>query len=83
MNKSDMINLEHFIGQVGVLRIQVGTLRSLLDERFILSKQGSIFLENQLSEQAGIFFENCCASRPRIWEIRLFYHRNRYKSKRK
>ena len=30
------------------------TLRSLLDERFILSEQGSKFLENQLSEQAEL-----------------------------
>ena len=30
------------------------TLRSLLDERSILSEQGSIFLENQLSEQAEL-----------------------------
>ena len=41
------------------------TLRSLLEERSILSEQGGIFLENQLSEQAelseqaGIFFEDC------------------------
>ena len=30
------------------------TLRSLLDERSILSEQGSIFLKNQLSEQAEL-----------------------------
>ena len=30
------------------------TLRSLLDERSVLSKKGSIFLENQLSEQAEL-----------------------------
>jgi len=40
------------------------TLRTLLEERSILSKQGGIFLENQLSKQAklskqaGIPFEN-------------------------
>ena len=31
-----------------------GTLRSLLDERFILSEQGSILLENQLCKQADL-----------------------------
>ena len=41
------------------------TLGILLGEQSILSKQGSTFLENQLSEQAeiseqgGMFFENC------------------------
>ena len=34
------------------------TLKSLLDERSILSKQVSIFLKNQLSEQGGIFLEH-------------------------
>ena len=41
------------------------TLWSLLEDRSVLSEQGSIFLENQLSEQAelsdqgGISFESC------------------------
>ena len=35
-------------------RFTMPTLRSLLDERFILSKQGSKFLENTLSEQAKL-----------------------------
>ena len=41
----------------------IHTIRFLLDERSTLSKHNSIFLENQLSEQAelsnpgGIFFE--------------------------
>ena len=58
------------------------TLRSLLDEQFILSEQGSIFLENQLSEQAefsaqgGIILEQ-------YGEIMPFYLRNINKSKRK
>ena len=30
------------------------TLKSLFDERSILSNQGSIFLENELSEQAEL-----------------------------
>ena len=48
----------------------VRTLRTLLEERSILSEQGSIFLENGLSEQAelseqgGISFKNCSPSRP-------------------
>ena len=48
-----------------LLRNKIVTLRSLLDERSILSEQGSIFLKNQLSEQAelskqgGIFLEHC------------------------
>ena len=42
------------------------TLRTLLEERSILSKQGGIFFENQLSEQAelseqgGMFLEYFC-----------------------
>ena len=32
----------------------LNTLRTLLKERSILSEQGSIFLENQLSEQAEL-----------------------------
>ena len=43
--------------------LSLRTLMSLFDERSILSNQGSIFLENELSEQAelskqgGIFIE--------------------------
>ena len=49
--------------RLGILRT---TLRTLLEERSILSEQGGTFLENQLSEQAelseqgGLFLENCC-----------------------
>ena len=34
--------------------LQQATLRSLLEERSILSEQGGIFLENQLGEQAEL-----------------------------
>ena len=53
-----------------ILQRKVGSLLNVysqdpLEERSILSGQGSIFLENQLSKhddlckQAGIFFEDC------------------------
>ena len=44
-------------------KLRLTTLRSLLDERSILSEQGSIFLEKklskqaELSKQAGIFLQ--------------------------
>ena len=37
-----------------LIKIKIYTLRSLLDRRSILSEQGGIFLENQLSEQAEL-----------------------------
>ena len=39
---------------VGKLPCHSLALRTLLEERSLLSEQGSIFLENQLSEQAGL-----------------------------
>ena len=61
------------------------TLRSLLDERSILSEQGSIFLENQLNDQAelskqGEYFKNVVEQ---YWEIMPFYLGNRSNRKRK
>ena len=40
--------------QYNTKKYSVATLRSLLDEQFILSEQSNIFLENQLSKQAEL-----------------------------
>ena len=54
MDYKKLILNYHFFFKLLEVSILFCTLRSLLDEWFILSEQGSIFLEKQLSEHAEL-----------------------------